>query len=162
MFYSQLILQSDLFQMGKVDAFLESIMQDFGIKEDFLGILSLPLIECVKNGIVHGNKMDKNKKVTVDFQIKESKLSFAVTDEGQGFDFEKSLKDCDSDATKNGLFILKKLVEDIRFLKNGSQVSYKVDVPFSVGSPVNRTAILQQKSNVEEIVNYELLHVSPH
>ena len=150
MFYSQLILESDLSQMGKVDAFLESIVQHFGIKDDFAGILNLPLVECVKNAIIHGNKMNKHKTVVVDFQIKESKLSFTVTDEGQGFDYETILTHCDNAPEKNGLFIVNRLAEDIAFSKNGSQVSYKVNVPFSVSSPVNRAAILQQKAEAEE------------
>ena len=150
MFYSQLVLRSDLSQIGEVDAFLQSIMQHFGIKEDFLGVISVPLIECVKNGIIHGNKMDGNKKILVDFQVSESKLSFTVTDEGQGFDYENALKQCDDDIEKRGLFILCRLVEELTFLKNGSQVSYKINVPFSVNSPVNRAAILQQKANKVE------------
>jgi len=156
MFYSQLILQSDLSKIGEVDAFLEGIMQDFGIKEDFFGVMSVPLMECVKNGIVHGNKMDENKKVTIDFQIKESRLSFTVTDEGQGFDYENVLKICDNDTEKRGLFLLSQLAEDVTFLKNGSQVSYKVDVPFLFNSPINRMAILQQKAKKEEKVQVKL------
>ncbi|MCL2131886.1 MAG: ATP-binding protein [Lentimicrobiaceae bacterium] len=159
MFYSQLIIQSDLSKMGEVDAFLEGIMLHFGIKEDFLGVLSLPLIECVKNGIVHGNKMDKNKTVAVDFQVKESKLSFTVTDEGQGFDYENFMKNCGETVGKNGLFVLNKLAEEVTFLKNGSQISYKIDVPFSINSPANRTAILQQKANKEEKIQVNLQYL---
>ena len=156
MFYSQLVLQSDLSKIGEVDAFLEGIMQHFGIKEDFLGVMSVPLIECVKNGMVHGNKMDKNKNLTVDFQIKESKLTFTVTDEGQGFDYENVLNHCEDDAEKNGLFILSRLAEEVNFLKNGSQVSYKLNIPFWINSPANRAAILQQKSNAEEKVQAKI------
>ena len=156
MFYSQLVLQSDLSKIGAVDAFLEGIMLDFGIKEGFFGMMSVPLIECVKNGIVHGNKMDENKKVTIDFQIKESKLSFTVTDEGQGFDCENFLKHCSDDMEKKGLFVINKLAEDVTFFKNGSQISYKIDVPFSLNSPVNRMAILQQKTKKEEKVQVKL------
>jgi serine/threonine-protein kinase RsbW len=156
MFYSQLVLQSDLSKIGAVDAFLEGIMRDFGIKEDFLGVMSVPLIECVKNGIVHGNKMDENKKVTIDFQIKESRLSFTVTDEGQGFDYESFPKQCSGDAEKNGLFVVNKLAEEVNFSKNGSQISYKIGVPFSLNSPVNRMAILQQKAKKEEKVQVKL------
>jgi len=158
MFYSQLVLQSDLSKMGEVDAFLEGIMQHFGIKEDFLGIMSVPLVECVKNGMIHGNKMDNNKRITIDFQIKESKLSFTVTDEGQGFDYENFLKTCETDSEKKGLFLLSKLAEDVNFLKNGSQVSYKINIPFQINSPANRTATLQQKSNAEEKVHEKIQH----
>jgi serine/threonine-protein kinase RsbW len=142
--------------MGNVDAFLEGIMRHFGIEESFLGVLSIPLIECVKNGIVHGNKMDKNKNVTVDFQLKDAKLSFTVTDEGQGFDYENFFKHCGDDVEKNGLFVLEKLTEELTFSKNGSQVSYKINVPLSANTPVNRTAILQQKADAAETVQAKI------
>ena len=158
MFYYQLVLQSDLSKMGEVDAFLEGIMQHFGIKEDFFGVMSVPLIECVKNGIIHGNKMDTTKNLTVDFQIKESQLSFTVTDEGQGFNYENFLKYYNNDTKGKGLFILSRLAESVTFLKNGSQVSYKINVPFEINSPVNRTAILQQKANVEEEIQAKIQH----
>ena len=156
MFYSQLVLQSDFSKMGEVDAFVESIMQHFGIKEDFLGVMSVPLIECVKNGIVHGNKMDENKKIVVDFQVKESKLSFTVADEGQGFDYETLLNQRDTDSGKSGLFIVTQLAEEVEFLQNGSQISYKINVPFSVNSPADRRAILQQKAAKETEVAEKL------
>ena len=156
MFYSQLVLQSDFSKMGEVDAFLESIMQHFGIKEEFLGVMSVPLIECVKNGITHGNKMDENKKIVVDFQVKESKLSFTVTDEGQGFDFETILNQQEKNSEKSGLFIVAQLAEEVEFLKNGSRVSYKINVPFSANSPADRTAILQQKAAKETKVAAKL------
>jgi len=159
MFYSQLVLQSDLSKMGEVDAFVEGVMQHFGIKEDFFGVMSVPLIECVKNAIIHGNKMDATKPLVIDFQIKESKLSFTITDEGQGFDYENCLKTCETDSEKKGLFLLSKLAEDVTFLKNGSQVSYKMNVPFRINSAADRTAILQQKANVEEeVFAGEVLH----
>jgi len=156
MFYSQIVLQSDLSAIGAVDAFLEGIMQDFGIGEEFFGVMSVPLIECVKNSMMHGNKMDENKKVSIDFQIKEAKLLFTVTDEGQGFDYEKTLASCADAAEKTGLFLLTALAEEVTFSKNGAQVSYKIDVPFSINSPVNRMAILQQKANREAEMQIKL------
>ena len=158
MFYSQLVLQSNLSKMGEVDAFLEGIMRHFGIAEDYFGVMSVPLMECVKNAIIHGNKMDATKRLSIDFQIKESKLSFTVTDEGQGFDYENVLKTCDNDTEKRGLFLLSQLAEDVTFSKNGSQVSYKINVPFRVNSPADRTAILQQKAKVEEKVYEKIRH----
>ena len=156
MFYSQLVLQSDLSKMGEVDAFLEGIMQHFGIEEDFFGVMSVPLLECVKNGMVHGNKLDKNKNLTIDFQIKESRLFFTVTDEGQGFDYENFLKQNKNKTEEKGLFILFHLAEEVTFLKNGSQVSYKVNIPFRINSSANRTAILQQRAKEKETVQAKI------
>jgi serine/threonine-protein kinase RsbW len=106
-------------------------MQHFGIKEDFLGILSVPLNECVKNAVIHGNKCDKTKKVVIEVQLKKSKLCFSVSDEGEGFDYESVMKTTPEQQEKNGLCIVKMLAQNPTFSRNGTQISYTIDVPFS-------------------------------
>ena len=144
MFYSQISLQSDLSQMSEIDSFLENVMQQCGIKEDFLGIMSVPLMECVENAIIHGNKSEIGKKVLVEVQLKQSKLLFSITDEGQGFDYDSFLQQNIETAQKSGLLTLKMLTEELSFAKKGSQVFYTVDVPFSFSANDKRIDVLQQ------------------
>ena len=148
MFYSKTSLESDLSRLSKVDLFLDDVMQQFGIADDFLGVLSVPLRECVENAIVHGNKYDKNKKVNIEVQLDRSDLSFSVSDEGKGFDYNSFLRKRTEQHKKNGLLKVKLLTNDLSFSKNGSQVSYKMNVPFSL--PVNneRVDVLKQPQKV--------------
>ncbi|MDR0367767.1 MAG: ATP-binding protein [Bacteroidales bacterium] len=150
MFYSQINLQSDLSQIGELDSFLESVMQQCGIREDFLGLMSVPLNECVENAIVHGNKCDSSKKVLVEVQLKQSKLLFSITDEGSGFDYDYFLQQDIEQAQKKGLLTVKMLTENLDFAKNGSQVIYALDVPFSVSAADRRADILQQSKQAAE------------
>lgn len=144
MFYSQISLQSDLSQLSELDSFLENVMQQCGVKEDFLGIMSVPLMECVENAIIHGNKSDISKKVLVEVQLKQSKLLFSITDEGQGFDYDSFLQQNIEQSQKSGLLTVKMLTENLSFAKNGAQVVYSVDVPFSFSKGDKRIDILQQ------------------
>ncbi len=144
MFYSQISLQSDLSQLSELDSFLENVMQQCGIKEDFLGIMSVALNECVENAIIHGNKCDISKKVLVEVQLKQSKLLFSITDEGQGFNYDSFLQQNIEQSQKSGLLTVKILTEDLSFARNGAQVFYTVDVPFSFSAGNKRVDILQQ------------------
>ena len=144
MFYSQISLQSDLSLLFEVDSFLENIMHQCGIKEDFLGVMTVALNECVENAIIHGNKCDTTKKVLVEVQLKQSELLFCITDEGKGFDYDSFLQQNIEFAPKSGLLTVKMLTKNLSFSKNGSQVLYTVDVPFSFSAGDKRINILQQ------------------
>jgi serine/threonine-protein kinase RsbW len=141
-------LQSDLSKLCEIDFFLENIIQQFEIREDYLGILSIPLHECVKNAIIHGNKCDRDKKVLIEVCLEQSNLLFSITDEGQGFDYDSFLQQDFEQSKINGLFLVRMLTENLSFSKNGSQVSYQVDVPLSFSMNDKRIDILHQSQNV--------------
>ncbi|MDD5065623.1 MAG: hypothetical protein PHF84_01120 [bacterium] len=56
---------------------------DLEMKDDVL--LRLQISEFLKNAILHGNKMDKNKKVRVWFDMNASFAKLIIEDEGKGF-----------------------------------------------------------------------------
>jgi len=148
MFCSKISLQSDLSELSEIEFLAEDIMQQFKIEEDFSGVISVPLYECVKNAIVHGNKCNKDKKVNIETQWEKSKLSFSITDEGQGFDYNSLLQKGIEQRKGNGLLLVEMLTEDLSFSNNGSQVSYKVNVPFSLPIGNERISVLKQSQEV--------------
>jgi serine/threonine-protein kinase RsbW len=150
MFYSQLNLQSELSELSETEAFLEDLMQQLGIEDAFFGVLSIPLNECVKNAIVHGNRCDKSKKVLIEVQIKKSELLFSITDQGSGFDYEFVQQKRFEQQTQNGLMMVELLTENLQFSKNGTQVSYTVDIPFSFCANDKRIDVLQQSRPVSK------------
>jgi len=149
-------MQSDLSKLLEIDLFLDNIMRQFNVKEDFLGILSVPLNECVENAIVHGNKCDKNKKVNIEVQWEKSKLLFSITDEGQGFDYDSFLQKGIEQRTGNGLSLVEILADDLSFSKNGSQVSYKIDIPHSLSENNERIEILQHSQDFAKSVQLKI------
>jgi serine/threonine-protein kinase RsbW len=63
-------------------------LKDNGFGEDDVFAVHLALEEAFLNAIKHGNKMDPNKKVKVDFFVGSDKVEISVTDQGKGFNPE--------------------------------------------------------------------------
>ncbi|MBP7101715.1 MAG: ATP-binding protein [Bacteroidales bacterium] len=132
MFYSELQIASNLDKLVDVEHFIINLMDNFCINEDYLGIITTPLIEAVNNAIVHGNKSEPSKKVTITCQLSNKDITFSVADEGKGFDYEKYISEKVENTTTNGLSIIKLLTNDIQFFENGSTISYTLQIPFQI------------------------------
>lgn len=120
-----LVLKSSLSELSKLEQFVEKISDEYNIGHTYFSNIIVSLTELVKNAIIHGNNSNINKNVYLNFEQKEGKLRFAVTDEGNGFaEGIPNLYDESSyDNNKgNGLFIIKYLSDNIEFNNNGSQI----------------------------------------
>lgn len=127
-FMKTLVLPSNEDALMEAEKVIESLRQDLDIREDAYGNLLVAVTEAINNAVYHGNKADENRKVTIVFrQLSPFRIEVVVKDEGKGFDYEK-LKD--PTAPENllepggrGVFLMKHLSEDVRFMDNGSTVS---------------------------------------
>ena len=70
----------------------ESAALDFAQRAGFLGDelekVGLAVREVVANAIIHGNRLDDQKKVVVTFLRTPDQLKVSVWDQGQGFDLD--------------------------------------------------------------------------
>lgn len=148
MFYTELVIKSDLNKLVEVEQFIESLMSDFSIKEDYMGILSIPMLEAVKNAIIHGNKSDVSKEVTITCQISNKDIVFSVSDEGNGFDYTKYLTVDFENRTTNGLTMIELLANKLEFLNNGSTISYTIDIPIQIQH--ERVEVFQSSEKKEQ------------
>jgi serine/threonine-protein kinase RsbW len=80
----------------------------------------------VNNAIIHGNKNNPEKTVTIQYQVSPQKIVFTVKDEGNGFNPEEI-----PDPTTNeniektggrGIFIIKKLSDHTEIIKPGNTI----------------------------------------
>jgi anti-sigma regulatory factor (Ser/Thr protein kinase) len=69
-----------------VDSFLEGILRGFGVDESAIADIAISVTEIVNNGIIHGNRSDLEKEVTVTILKKNADLEITITDQGNGFD----------------------------------------------------------------------------
>ena len=60
-------------------------LRNSGFSEDDIFAVHLALDEAFLNAIKHGNKMDPNKKVKIDFVVSLDKVEIFLTDQGKGF-----------------------------------------------------------------------------
>ena len=115
-----------------VESFIENAGEEIKIKEAVYGNVLVSVTEAVNNAIVHGNKENKNKRVSIKLKRNKKSVRIMVEDEGVGFDF-KNLPDPTSPENINkikgrGVFIIKNLADKLNF-KDGGRV---VDMLFKL------------------------------
>jgi serine/threonine-protein kinase RsbW len=95
-------------------------------KEEEVFKIKLALEEAITNAMRHGNKLTRDKLVTVKIQASRKKAFFDVHDEGAGFDF---LRLSDPTAQENlrrpsgrGIFLMRKLMDNVEFYDGGRGV----------------------------------------
>jgi serine/threonine-protein kinase RsbW len=120
---------SDFQNLAKAEEILEAINNNLTLSEENYGNILLSLSEAINNAIVHGNKMDKNKFVTVSYRILPDTIEISVEDQGQGFD-PNSIPDPTAPEniereTGRGIFIIKNLSDEVIFEKNGRKITMK-------------------------------------
>lgn len=120
-------LDSEMESVGKVEKMIDSQSQMLNIDDEVYGKYMLSVVECVNNAIVHGNKLDKNKKVHIHYHINNQRIEVTVTDEGDGFDPD-SLPDPTAEENiekecGRGIFLMRNLSDELTFEDNGRRVT---------------------------------------
>ena len=129
----KLTLTSNLTNITIVERFVEEISEHYNLNNTYFGNILLTLTEAFKNAVIHGNQNDFNKKVTILFDAGQKGLSFIVSDEGNGFDFDSvpSPLDVEDDAEAEkgrGLFLIRSLSDDVKFTDNGRTVEMVFEI----------------------------------
>lgn len=106
-----------------VEKLIDKISADHGIVAEHYGNVLIAMTEGVNNAIVHGNKLDETKSVSVSCAIDEKTLVFRITDEGPGFDYDNLP---DPTAPENiekphgrGVFLMRHLADECAFEDDG-------------------------------------------
>jgi serine/threonine-protein kinase RsbW len=109
-----------------VESFIDNVKEEFQLNDDIYGNIMIAVTESVNNAIVHGNKMDKTKNVSLSLSLDDASVRFIVEDKGEGFDFQNLP---DPTAPENidkpggrGIFLMKHLADEVSFKNNGSIV----------------------------------------
>jgi serine/threonine-protein kinase RsbW len=127
----KLVLQSNLNSISRIEPYVNQIVSDFGINDEIYGNILIALTEAVNNAILHGNKEDKSKKVTIKLVSNNPKnqLVFQISDDGPGFNHNHIP---DPTAPENilklggrGVFLMRQLSDKIEFMNNGSTVQIR-------------------------------------
>lgn len=105
---------------------IEEIADKHKISEDTFANMMTSLNEAAINAIVHGNKLDPNKKVIVNAEIERRRIIWTVTDEGDGFDYnnlaDPTAPENIENLTGRGVFIMKHLADQCIFNTRGNEV----------------------------------------
>jgi serine/threonine-protein kinase RsbW len=124
---------SVLENIHQAEKLIDEVVAEYNVKEDYYGELLIAMTEAVNNAIVHGNKLDASKNVTITFDVPDDKnLRFTIEDEGPGFDYNNLP---DPTAPENiekphgrGVFLMRQLADDCAFEDNGRVVILSFEV----------------------------------
>jgi serine/threonine-protein kinase RsbW len=115
-----------------IESFIDNAREKFEINDDIYGNIMISVTESVSNAIIHGNQQDKKKTVDLELRFEDEKLTFIISDQGEGFNYD-SLED--PTAPENlekpggrGIFLIKNLADEVEFQNEGktTQLSFYI------------------------------------
>jgi serine/threonine-protein kinase RsbW len=125
-------ISSKIENLRKIEKIIDEISGEFRISEDIYGNILIAALEETNNAIMHGNKLDGSKNVTIAFKLEEEKLRIKVDDEGKGFDFKHIPDPTSPENIENvngrGIFLMRKLSDKIKFSRNGATVELEFNI----------------------------------
>jgi len=126
----EMTLNSRVDLANLVHAASDEICRIAGLDEDAMLNLGLALREATVNAMKHGNKMREERPVRVSFHLNGKSLEVEIVDQGDGFDFERSvdprLPENLDKTSGRGLFLMRTFCDDVKFTRsegNGTRVS---------------------------------------
>lgn len=126
----QLIVPSLLDSLSEIDRVTESIATEIDFTEDDRDNIAIAVTEVANNAIIHGNKLNSEKKVIISFYRDRDQLTIYVKDEGYGFNPKELGNPLDPDnlmkETGRGIFILRSLMDDVEFHTNSTGTEVKI------------------------------------
>jgi serine/threonine-protein kinase RsbW len=119
----ELSFQSKPENIAVVERLIDEMCENHNVIEEHYGDILIAMTEGVNNAIVHGNKLDVNKSVSVEYEKRGKDLFFRISDEGAGFDYENLP---DPTAPENlerpngrGVFLMRNLADECSFEDDG-------------------------------------------
>ncbi len=125
----KIVLESKVEQLATVEQLVDSIAEKVNIEGDVYANILIGVTEAVSNAIIHGNKLDMEKTVSVDYSYNDKNVIFIITDEGTGFNYysvpDPTLPDNIEKEEGRGIFLMNSLADEVVYNDKGNEVSLK-------------------------------------
>ena len=115
--------------LSAVDRYVEEELKKAGFAKDVIADVAISVSEFVNNAILHGNRKDESKQVTLELFHTPAEVVIYVEDEGEGFDQNQVANPLEGEnllkEVGRGIFIAKMLVDAVEFergKKGGTRV----------------------------------------
>lgn len=114
--------------VGIVEKFIDDLRTELNIGDDVYGNILISLTEAANNAIIHGNKSDESKFVTLEYSLDErgKNLTFIMKDEGPGFDYGHLPDPTNPENLEKthgrGVFLMMQLADMVVFSDNGATI----------------------------------------
>jgi len=125
-------IPSEIENISIIENIIDEISIELSLVTDLYGNIIIGTIEAVTNAIIHGNNLDKNKYVSVNFIYNKPYLNIKVSDEGSGFMFNNIPDPTQIDNIEKpdgrGVFLMKHLADEVSFDRDGATVNLKFKI----------------------------------
>lgn len=122
-------INSDIEKLKIVETLVDTLSKKLGVSDEVYGKILISTVEAVNNAILHGNKGDINKMVTVNMSADGNVLDITVTDEGEGFEYGNLPDPTDPKNIENlhgrGVFLMRRLADAIEYNRSGNEVKMR-------------------------------------
>lgn len=122
-------IASDIANIAEVEKMVDQHWTMLKLNDELYGKLLISVIEAVNNAIVHGNKCDASKKVTITYVITEKDITYTIKDAGKGFDHYKvpdpTFEDNLENISGRGIFLMKAYADEVEFSDGGSTIKLR-------------------------------------
>jgi len=126
----KIVIASDLRNIRKVERLAEKIAKSLHFSPDERDSLAIAVTEIVGNAIVHGNKQDANKNVTIEFEYNEKSITVIIQDEGAGFNEKQIANPLEPEnllkESGRGIFIVRALMDQVEFFPSSRGTRVKM------------------------------------
>jgi len=125
-------IASKIENLRKVEKLVDDLSAELGIGSDIYGNILISALEAANNAIIHGNKLNENKLVTILVLTDSHILKIKIEDEGEGFDYKNIPDPTAPENIENvngrGIFLMEKLSDGIEFTRNGASVELEFNL----------------------------------
>jgi serine/threonine-protein kinase RsbW len=111
-----------------VEKFIDDMRNEINIGDDVYGNILISITEAANNAIIHGNKCDEKKEVTIEYGLDDrgKNLTFIVRDQGPGFDYNNLPDPTEPENLEKthgrGVFLMMQLADMVVFSDNGASI----------------------------------------
>ena len=139
------VIQSDIALLPMVEERLFHFCHECHVG-NYYSAVSVAVMQAVENAVVHGNRCDASKAVSLLFGTCRGGLYAEVSDEGAGFD--PSAYDglpAEGESAGEGIFVMRQLADRLTYLDGGRRVRMEFTVAgIDPADALERVAVLRQ------------------
>ena len=119
-------IENDSHLLKEISREVTDELRSLGTHEGLIFDIQVAMEESLRNAMIHGNKFDPQKKVSVEVEVVGGKVRVCVEDEGAGFvpsnvpdptDEENILK-----TSGRGVYMINHLMDEVKYENGGRRV----------------------------------------
>jgi anti-sigma regulatory factor (Ser/Thr protein kinase) len=120
------LIPSDLTYVIGVNYQISQLLKEFGFPaQDTRVNIPLACDEAITNAIIHGNRSNPEKKVSIQLYVSPNRFRIRVRDEGEGFELERVADPTRGEAllrpSGRGVYLMRNIMDTVEF-KDGGRV----------------------------------------